>query len=294
MTVVAFNHAHTVAEQIRNHYNQFTRAERQLADSILKNYPISGLDGITVLATTAGVSPPTVIRMGKKIGFTSFPHMQAALRTELRATLSTPIAKHARWSKNALGNHMLNRFAEAATDNILQTLHQISPAQFNAAVSLLSDVRCTVHVVGGRLTRSIADYFFTHMQVIRNGVTLIAPNANSWPHYVLNIEKNDVVVIFDIRRYERETLCFAEMAKERKARLILFTDQWGSPVAKHAAISFHARIEAPSAWDSSIASLLIVESLIAAVENVAWKKTRGRIKSLENLYDRTGMFKKAP
>lgn len=90
-----------------------------MADSILKNYLISGLDGIKALATAAGVSPPTVIRMEKK-------------------------------------------------------------------------------------------------QVIRNGVTLIAPNANTWPHYVLSMEKNVVVVIFDVRCYERETLCFAEMAKERK------------------------------------------------------------------------------
>lgn len=291
---MTLNPAPTVAERIRNFYEQFTRAERRLADSILKNYPISGLDGITTLAADAGVSPPTVIRMGKKIGFVSFPDMQSALRVELRATLSTPITRHEKWKKNAPDNHILNRFAEATTDNIRQTLHQISPTQFNAAVTLLADARHAAHVVGGRLTKSIADYFFTHMQVIRNGVTLIAPNANTWPHYVLNIEKNDVVVIFDIRRYERETLCFAEMAKARKAQLILFTDQWGSPVAKHAKISFHARIEAPSAWDSSVASLLIVESLIAAVENVAWKKTRERIKSLETLYDQTGMFKKNP
>lgn len=289
---MTFNPALTVAEHIRNNYNQFTRAERQLADSILKNYPISGLDGIITLAAAASVSAPTVIRMGKKIGFSSFPQMQAALHTELRATLSTPIAKHDRSKKATQSSDMLNRFAEATIGNIQQTLHQISPAQFNAAVSLLANEKHAIHIVGGRLTRSIADYLFTHMQVIRNGVTLIAPNANTWPHYILNIEKNDIVVIFDIRRYERETLKFAEMAKERKAQLILFTDQWGSPVAKFAAISFHARIEAPSAWDSSIASLLIVESLIAAVENVAWKKTRGRIKSLEKLYDRTGMFKK--
>lgn len=282
----------TVAERIRGKYARLTRAERKLADVILENYPVSGLGSITVIANKAGVSAPTVIRMGKKVGFTSFPLMQAALHAELGATLSTPIAKHDCWAEGAPNTHILNRFADAVTNNMRQTLRLINPEQFDAAATLLTEQKRAVYIVGGRLTHALADYFFTHLQVIRGGTTLIAPNANTWPHYVLNMQKDDVVVLFDIRRYEHDTLRLAEMAKERRAILILFTDQWGSPVAKHATHSFHSRIEAPSAWDSSVVSLLIVESLIAAVQNKTWQKTRHRIKMLENLYDHTGMFKK--
>ena len=283
-----------VAERIRERFDKLTRAERKLAASLLAGYPASGLGGIAAIAEAADVSPPTVVRMAKKIGFGSFPEMQAAVHNELRATVSDPIAKHDRWAVDAPAAHILNRFAAAVTANMRQTLRLINHRRFNDAAALLSDRKRTAHVVGGRLTRALADYFFTHLQVIRDNVTLIAPNANTWPHYALNMKKGDVVVIFDIRRYERDTLRLAEMARRKKALIVLFTDQWVSPVVKHAAHSFHARIEVPSAWDSSVVSLMIVESLLAAVETSSWKSVRRRIKTLENLYDQTGMFQKSP
>ncbi len=282
----------TVAERIRSRFESLTRAERQLANAMLANYPVSGLGSITAVSETASVSTPTVVRMAKKLGFAGFPQLQGALRTELEATISNPIAKHDRWAETAPDTHILNRFADAAMENMRQTLKQISPEDFNAVANLLADRRRAVHVVGGRLTRSLADYLFTHMQVIRDGMTLIASNANSWPHYVLNMKPRDILVAFDIRRYEHDILRLVEMAKARGVVVVLFTDQWGSPAAKQASHSFHCRIEAPSAWDSSVVTLFIVEALIAAVQNETWDETKDRMKSLEALFDETKLFRK--
>lgn len=282
----------TVAERMRGRFESLTRAERQLANAMLANYPVLGLGSITAVAEASGVSTPTVVRMAKKIGFDGFPEMQAALRAELEATISSPITKYDRWAENAPDTHILNRFADAITENLRQTLRQISPEDFSAVAALLSDRRRGVYVVGGRITRSLADYFFTHMQVIRNGMTLIAANSNTWPHYVLNMRPGDVLVAFDVRRYEHGILRLAEMAASKDVTLVLFTDQWGSPAAKHAAHSFHARIEAPSAWDSSVVTLFIVEALIAAVQNATWQETKERMRTLEELFDQMKMFRK--
>ena len=282
----------TVAERIRGRFESLTRAERQLANAMLANYPVLGLGSITAVAEASGVSTPTVVRMAKKLGFGGFPELQAALRAELEATISNPIAKYYRWTENTPDTHILNRFADAVMENMRQTLRQINPDDFNAVAALLSDQGRAVHVVGGRITRSLADYFFTHMQVIRNGLTLIASNSNTWPHYVLNMREGDVLVVFDVRRYEHDILRLAEMAKAKGVTLVLFTDQWGSPVAKHAAHSFHARIEAPSAWDSSVVTLFIVEAVMAAVQNATWQETKDRMRTLEELFDQTKMFRK--
>lgn len=40
-------------------------------------------------------------------------------------------------------------------DNLRQTLRQLSPDQFNAIAQLLADQNRTVHIVGGRITRSL-------------------------------------------------------------------------------------------------------------------------------------------
>jgi DNA-binding MurR/RpiR family transcriptional regulator len=282
----------TVAERIRGKFENLTRAERQLANVMLDNYPVSGLGSITAIAEAAGVSTPTVVRMAKKLGFVGFPELQSTLRAELEATISNPIAKHDRWAASAPDTHILNRFADVVMDNMRQTLQRIDPNDFNAVCALLADKDRDVHIVGGRITRSLADYFFTHMQVIRTGMTLLAPNANIWPHYVLNMREGDVLVAFDIRRYEHDLLRLAEMAEAKGVILILFTDQWGSPADKHATYSFHSRIEAPSAWDSSVVTMFIVEALIAAVQNATWDETEDRMKTLEELFDQTKMFRK--
>ena len=282
----------TVAERIRGKFESLTRAERQLANVMLDNYPVSGLGSITTVAEASNVSTPTVVRMAKKLGFAGFPELQAGLRAELEATISNPIAKHDRWAENAPDAHILNRFADVVMENMRQTLRQLDPEMFNAVTALLADEDRAVHVVGGRITRSLADYFFTHMQVIRTGMTLLAPNANIWPHYVLNMREGDVLVGFDIRRYEHDILRLAEMAEAKGVVLILFTDQWGSPAAKHAKYSFHSRIEAPSAWDSSVVTMFIVEAVIAAVQDANWDETEDRMKNLEDLFDQTKMFRK--
>ncbi len=282
----------TVAERIRRQFEGLTRAERQLANAMMENYPVSALGSITAVAEASDVSTPTVARMARKLGFGGFPELQAALRTELKAKISNPITKHQRWTENAPDTHILNRFADAVMSNMRQTLRQIDLDAFNAVTALLCDKNRAVHTVGGRITRALADYFFTHMQMIRDDVTLIADNSNTWPHYIMSLKPGDVLVAFDIRRYERDFMRLAEMAHDRNVELVLFTDQWGSPAAKYASHTFHARIEAPSAWDSNVVILFIIEAVIAAAQTTAWEETESRMRNLEDLFDQMRLFRK--
>ncbi len=282
----------TVAERIRNHFEGLTRTERQLANTMLENYPMSCLGSITAIASASEVSAPTVVRMVKKIGFCGFPDFQSSLHSELEETISSPITKYDRWSDNAPDEHMLNRFADAAMQNMRQSLKHIDPATFDAVTRLLSQADHDIHIVGGRITRSLADYLFTHLQVMRKGVTCVASNSNTWPHYLLNMAPGDVLVVFDIRRYEHNIHHFTKMAKARGVQVVLFTDQWGSPVGQYADHVFNLRIEAPSAWDSSLVIVLVMEALIAAVQAEIWGDSKERMKELETLFDDTKLFKK--
>lgn len=282
----------TVSDVINANFAALTRAEKRLAETLLDNYPVSGLGSITTVAENAGVSTPTVARMVQKLGFRGFPDFQSRLHQELEATISNPIAKHDRWASSAPGTHILNRFADAIMGNMRQTLSQIEPVEFDQAAGLVADRKRNVYLVGGRITRSMADYLFTHLQVIRTGITQIAANPSSWPHYILDMKQGDVLILFDIRRYEQEMETLARSARNRGVEIILFTDQWGSPVAKSASKVFRAQIEVPSAWDSSVMLLFLLEALIEAVQSSNWDETRDRMKTLEGLFDSTRIFRK--
>jgi DNA-binding MurR/RpiR family transcriptional regulator len=282
----------TIADSIGKAFGSLTRAERQLANTINENYPVSGLGSITQVAEKAGVSSPTIVRMVKKLGFKGFPEFQTELRRELEARISGPITKHDSWAQKAPDSHILNRFADAVVENIRQSLGQIETESFDTTCKLLADTNHPLFIIGGRITRALADYLFLHMQVIRRNVTHIQPISNSWPHYFLDIKKGDVLVIFDIRRYENSTLKLAEIAHEKGARIILFTDQWRSPIEKFAEFCFSGRVVVPSAWDSTVELLLLVETFIAAVQELTWPQTRTRMEELEEMFDRTRFFRK--
>jgi len=282
----------TIAALIHREKGNFTRSERKLANTILENYPVSGLGSITSLSKASKVSNPTIVRLAKKLGFSGFAQLQTRLRAEVETTISNPIMRHDRWAEQVPDTHLLNTFADAAMNNIRQTLAQIDPLQFGKVATLISDKTRHVHIAGGRITYPLAEYFFTHLQMIRDGLTLIPPNMSAWPHYILSMKPNDILIVFDIRRYEREIARLAEAAKNQKLDIVLITDQWGSPITKIANHSFHSKTEAPSASDSNMVTMFIVETLIAAAQNETWDDTRKRMKKLEELFDGTGLFKK--
>lgn len=282
--------AQTVRQLIRRHYAQLTQSERRFANALMENYPGAGLAPITAAAEGAGVSTPVVARLVQKLGFKGYPQFHQALLAELQAKVSGPAARRAVWASEAPESHMLNRFAEAMTQNLAQTFANIDTAQFDAAARALAGAP-GLYAVGGRITRSLAEYAFTHFQAIRDGVRYLTAAPASWPHYVIDMGEGDALLIFDMRRYEDNLLRLARIAAGRGVRVILVTDQWASPVAGVAEVTFNCWGEIPSAWDSNIATLSVVEALIAATQEERWPDARDRFERLDRLFEMTHLFR---
>jgi DNA-binding MurR/RpiR family transcriptional regulator len=282
----------TVDERLRAGLPSLTRAERQLASRILDQYPVAALGSITALAKTAAVSTPTVVRLVQKLGFKGYPDFQNSIRAEVESMLVSPLAKHDRWAAAAPDTHILNRFADTVLSNLTSTLAQIDHAEFDAIAALLADEKRQVFAMGGRITHAMADYFVTLMLAVRADVRLLPNLSNAWPVALIDMKPGDVLLVFDIRRYENSVLQLVEMAKDQGAEVILITDPWISPAATHARHRLIAQIEAPSAWDSMVSITVLVETLLAAVQDLRWDKTAERMQRLEDLFARTRFFRK--
>lgn len=284
--------AMTIEDRMRAALPELTRAERQLATHVLRHYPVAALGSITALAKAAEVSTPTVVRLCQKLGFKGYPDYQGALRAEVEVMLVSPLAKHDRWAGGVPDTHILNRFADAVVANLQATLGQIDHSEFDAAAQLLAKRDRKVFAMGGRITHALADYFVTLMKVVRSDVTLLSDMSNTWPPALLDMKPGDVLLVFDIRRYENSVLQLVELAKEQGAEVILITDRWVSPAAAHSRHTLSCHIEAPSAWDSTVSILVLVETLLAAVQSLTWTETEERLKRLETLYDRSRFFRR--
>ncbi|WP_422026585.1 MurR/RpiR family transcriptional regulator [Roseovarius sp.] len=283
-----------VKDRIEDQRADLTQAERQITNVLMRDYPVAGLQSVTRLAEAAEVSTPTVIRLARKLGFEGFSDMQQALREEAAAQIKRPMLKSDGWQKQRRTSPAFREFAEAVFDNLNRTIERLDPKTFDAIGRILASPGNRLYLSGGRITRSNADYFFNHLQIIRPGVTLLSQSPNVWPQFLLDIDKDSVLILFDIRRYERDLERLAHLAKERGATIILFTDQWGSPVSKQADHVVNALVEVPSSWDSTIAMNLVIEALVAEVQRRRWDASKDRIEALEDMFNATRIFRKGP
>lgn len=282
----------TVRDLIRENYATLTQSERKFAKSLLENYPAAGLASITIVAENADVSTPTVARMVQKLGFKGYPHFHKSLLKELQAKVSGPTQRRENWVSDAPESHLLNRFSQAVTLNLSQTFSNVDTDRFDAAVKQLANTEGRLYVVGGRITRALADYAFTHFQAIRQRVTHMTASSATWPHYVLDMVEGDTLLLFDVRRYETNLQSLAKLAAERGVTVILITDQWASPITAQASYTFNCWVEIPSAWDSNISTMMLLEALIAATQEEKWPVTRDRYERLDDLFDVTRLFRK--
>ncbi|WP_271947933.1 MurR/RpiR family transcriptional regulator [Ruegeria faecimaris] len=280
-----------VTDRLLAHRDKMTPSERQLVSVLLDDYPMAGLGSITELASTASVSTTTVARMLQKTGFDGYPQFQAALRGEVKEMISGPVAKRDVWQNDLPEEHILNRYSQRSLANQKRTIDEIDPDEFDSFCSLLSDQNRRIFITGGRITGTLAQYLYLHLQMIRPGVRLL-PVAASWTHDLLDVRQGDVLIALDVRRYENASLLIGQLCHERGAEIVLLTDQWRSPIHRLAKHTFAARISVPSAWDSMAAILTLMECAIAEVQERLWDSVKDRTVELEQAFDRTKLFRK--
>ena len=273
----------TVMERLRDGLAEFPATERRVAHRILADYPVAGLQSASDLARDTGVSAPSVLRLVARIGFASYPDFQRVMREELTAQLSSPLNKLPPKSRrpSAPGTPWLQSFVAKIEDNIGETFRHLPAAEFEQTVALLADRRKRVHVIGGRFTDALAHYLSVQLRIVRPGVNHLRDQEANWYDQVLDMGKRDVLVIFDIRRYQTSLLRLAQAASCRQVSVILITDQWLSPISRMATHVLPARIEAPSVWDSSVALMALTEALLSETTRLQWDDGQKRMRALE-------------
>lgn len=282
----------TLEDRLRAAMPSMTRAERQLTSHMLGNFPLSVLGSVSDIAQEAGVSAPTLVRLVRKIGFSGYPEFRAQLHEEMGERLASPIAKHEKWADMSEIDHPLNRFALRVIENLNQTLSQQDLRVFDTVRDLLADRSRSVYLIGGRLTRSVAEYFATALHVMRSDVTLLSSLPNTWPPALLEMKQGDVLVVFDIRRYEPSMQQFGELAHAQGVEIVLLTDRWVSPTAGVAQHILTSQIEVPSAWDTIVPLVALVEALLSAIQDANWQETRERMERMERFYEDMLLFKR--
>lgn len=271
----------SVAELITEKIDSMPTGERRAAQTLIASYPLIGLKTVAEFSQQAGVSSPTILRFVARLGFQNYPEFQSALQDELAAQLQSPA------SRTTTAHSPLPAstapILEAVLENIRETFRHISERQLTEIVAQLANQRSHVYLVGGRFTDPLARYMAAHLNLIRPNVTHLVGQESLWRDKLIDMGKRDTLLIFDIRRYQDSLIHFAEKAHQRGITIILFTDQWLSPIARFARHVIAGRTAVPSAWDSSAALFVAAETLIGALTRQLESEGARRIREIEDL-----------
>jgi DNA-binding MurR/RpiR family transcriptional regulator len=266
-----------LSAQIRQHLGGLSPSERRVARALLSGPPTIGLESSVRLARHAGVSGPTVSRFIARLGFANYGEFQHALRDEIAARVMSPVEVYRRHKVTHASGDLLSASGATMGEAVATSVRELSPEDFNRATSLLADHGGQVLTAGGCFSYLIAGYLAAILRQIRPQVRAVLPVASERAAAVADLRKKDVVVVFDFRRYERDTLELARAARAASARIVLLTDPWLSPVAEIADAVLPAQVTGPSPFESLTPTLAVVETLITAVADALGEQGRRRL-----------------
>jgi DNA-binding MurR/RpiR family transcriptional regulator len=276
-------HETRVAELVRNRLNSLSPAERKLARVLLASYPIAGLESVARFAERAQVSPPTVTRFITKLGFSGYPEFQETLRHEVQARLSSPLTRYRDDQPERGTDSVLSDALEVAADSLKATVDVLSHRDVNEAVEIIGDVRRRVMVLGGRVSAPLARYLAAQLHLLRPGIGLVDSERSAPAQQLIDMRKGDVLVVFDYRRYQSDTIESARVAAAQGCNVIVFTDPWLSPASGFARQVIVTSVDMVGPFDSLVGAMAVVEGVVAAVLSRLGPRAQSRMQSLERL-----------
>ncbi len=274
----------SISERIGDRLDTMPSGERRAAQALIADYPSVGLKTVAEFASRAGVSSPTILRFVNRLNFQNYSDFQSALQSELIEQVQSPLLR-TKSQNSSFAKNGVSPFAQAIIENIEETFAHLSPFDFAKLAQLLCDPKRRIHLLGGRFTDALAAYMAAHLRIIRPDVFHVVGQESNWRDHLVDMGKRDVLVIFDIRRYQESLVAYSQRAAARGVTVVLFTDQWLSPIARVAKHVITCRTAVPSAWDSSAALFVLVEALVARLTNESGKLAAKRITDLEALRD---------
>jgi DNA-binding MurR/RpiR family transcriptional regulator len=281
--IMARSREQTLGQKLRQVAAALTKAERRVARVLLSSNLKAGLQTVAGLATQAQVSGPTVLRFVTSLGFESFPAFQQAVRIEVPQRVKSPAAQFHQRLKGQSKDAFMAAVREAMTLSINSTLDALLTNDFDKVIKLLSDKRRQVFVLGGRFTQLFANYLAGRLYQLRPGVRTLGSSSTviSNNEELLSLRRTSVLFVFDLRRYQLETIELAREAEKRGAAVILVTDTWLSPIADFATVVLTVPVDTPWGYDSFANCAVLIEVLFGRILSESNVSTLERIKDLE-------------
>jgi DNA-binding MurR/RpiR family transcriptional regulator len=140
-----------------------------------------------------------------------------------------------------------------------------------------------VLVLGGRLSGPLARYLAGQLHLLRPGVGLVESERTAATQQLIDLRKGDILVVFDYRRYQADTIESVRLVSGLGVNVVLFTDPWLSPASAFARQVVVSSVENVGPFDSLVGATAVLEAVVVAVLARLRQSAQARMTSLGRL-----------
>jgi DNA-binding MurR/RpiR family transcriptional regulator len=230
-----------IRETVEELYPSLAGQQRRAAAFLLANHRTMFGLSVQGLARAADVSEATLVRFARRLGFSGYLEMRAALVEEAKAGLR-PEERFAYEEPSAEAAGTVSKVARQEVDNINRTVEGVDAAKLQRFVRALkkADVVVTLGLGVSAILARLAAY-----QLFQAGLRseVLTRDVMTLVEQVERLPRTSVVLALGFPPYSRQTIDALVRAGERKIPVLAITDSPASPLAKHAAVTLYARTD---------------------------------------------------
>ncbi|MCA1324517.1 MurR/RpiR family transcriptional regulator [Herbaspirillum sp. alder98] len=270
--------------RVRSRLDELSTTERQLADFLLE-FPgeLASYAG-NELAQLAGVSPSTVSRFIRRLGYENYEEARRQVRQEQE--IGSPLLQ----GGSATARHLKSVAAhfQHSQANLADTFDRLSDAMMGE-ISRAIAAAPQVLVFGSRSSYAFAMYLrWQIIQVLPRVVAIPGP-GETVAEYTAGLGERDCVIVFGTRRQTAQMERVLEAAHRAGARIVYISDQ-ASPDFAGATWSLQCQCRGPGPLDNHVAVMALCDLLSTMVIEAAGSAGRKRMAAVEQGHEELADF----
>jgi DNA-binding MurR/RpiR family transcriptional regulator len=264
----------SITDAIDQRFDMLSPELQRAARWVREHAPSMALLSMRRIAREAGVSPATMSRLARRLGFLDFEALRRPF-VELIAPSRAPLPP-VRGSARRAEAERVQAIVRAQQANLaaLSALNDASTIDA-AAEALLAAQR--VAFLGLRVNHAVAFHLYYVYGLIATNGTLLTDLGGALADQVARLGSRDVLVAVSQSPYTRQTVEAVALARTQGTPIVALTDGVLSPIARGADHVLRFQAQTASFFHSTSGALGLAELLLDAVYRRGGSATRRRL-----------------
>jgi DNA-binding MurR/RpiR family transcriptional regulator len=237
-----------------------------MLEAMVNEPHLIALKNINEVSEYFKVSPSTLTRLAKKLGFSGFDAFRKAFQKDL-IPAENFYSQHVHGlldDNNSDYKAVVGQIVSESCANAMKMFELLDHIKLQQAVEALVKAKA-VYAFGLRQSYGVVTEFVYTLGMLRGEVNVLGDAGLGPAHGLAQVGDDDLLVLVGSSPHTRNTVKMAELAAQRKINVLAITDAYQSPLAVNAQCSFVIPSSGSFFSNQMGAFHIFMEGLVSAV-----------------------------